>query len=71
MYKFLILPSWVLAEIIFYILVNSDMNNQLAKMALVKQVLDPRLCILLANFQLELRAVFGVKWEFMCLRAHS
>lgn len=35
MYNALILPSWVLAEILFYILVNSDMNNQLVKMALV------------------------------------
>lgn len=35
MYNALILPSWVLAEIVLYILVNSDMNNQLVKMALI------------------------------------
>lgn len=54
MYNILILPSRVLAEIVFYILVTSDMNNQLVKIALVKQVLDPKLCILLVKLQLEL-----------------
>lgn len=49
MYNYLILPSRGLAEIVFCILVNRCKDG----------------FGLLANLQLKLRDVFGVKWEFL------